>query len=573
MSNKQEAYKERQRRRKARQKQNYYWQFTLQPGDVGFNRQVNRVMRERGLFYNDLLKTNCNGEPFAHTETAAFLAGPETPINRLLVIHRTGSGKTFAMIHILDSYFSDPRAKVVIFPNQQVVRNFYEKIKRTPNTYSNFVEARAQQARRANTMVYFRDTLAMTGELSKKGQLNELASPLRSITYSQAGGRNVFPRNGGRPVLPIFRIGYTGNNPFDNKIILMDEVHNLIKPPKGTDKQLATRLQRLREALFTAKGSVIVGLTATPFISDEKDGTDLLTMIKGREYAGSPTNEGFISYFNTLPTSIYPQVKPGPNLINVGYVDIEGENWKKYKRKEKERGKLSSNPDMRKMQLFRLMNYCNMAGYYTQGRSADFRRRLKQDVRSYATKLAYLVDECLNPRKKLQKCAILIDRRLGLTALESVVKVMDPKNTGKWAFVNRPNTEKERLENKTLELFNSKENIKGQKIRCLVLDAESFGEGIDLLGVRYFYLANPAPDYKTYKQWEGRVLRACGYTDLPTFQRNVTMEIVIGRGPEGSAETADQILYKEMKKETNEMEQAMQRIFGKNASDKVVLGL
>ena len=294
--------KQKRTAKKRRANYRYFYREKDKPGNKGFNRLTTNIMRERGLFIGDRLTTDCRSKrPFAHTQTAAWLAGPETPINRLLVIHRTGSGKTFAMIHILDLYFSDPRAKIVVFPNRELVRNFYEKMYKTPTRYTTFVEARSQAKKIANTYNYFKSTLGMEGELHKRGLFGELAAPLRPMSYSLAGGRQVFPTHGGKPDNPIFKIDYDGKNPFDNKIILMDEVHNLIRPPPGVDKRMLKRLKRMRDALYSAKGSIIVGLTATPFVKDETDGKELLRMIKGNEYKDAPTNQGFVSYFNTLP--------------------------------------------------------------------------------------------------------------------------------------------------------------------------------------------------------------------------------------------------------------------------------
>lgn len=558
--------------RKRKKQIRYAFNWTKRPGDYGFNKEVTAMMRERGLFIGDRLKTVCDSTqtPFAHTISAAWLAGPETPIDRLLVVHRTGSGKTSIMIHTLDLYFSDPRPKVIVFPNSEITRNFYDKLKNSTNQYSAFVQQRSDNTRHANTMNYFRSTLGMEGELTKRGRPGELSAPLRSITYSIAGGRQVFPKGGGRPVLPLFRIDWDGRNPFDNKIIIMDEIHNLIRPPKNTDAQLRTRLGRMREALYKAQGSVIVGLTATPFVKTEQDGHDLLKMIKGRENANTPTNEGFISYFNILPPSIYPKMLPKPMILNLTRIQMEPPNLKKYLEKAKARGKLSSDPDKRADQLFRLMNYCNMAGYYTQAYYSDFKKKLRSEPDKYATKLDYIAKQCMSHNKK---CAVLIHRRLGYSAFEEVVKGLDPENTHRWEFMGKPKTEKERRENKILEAFNADDNIRGEKIRCLVLDAETYGEGIDLLGVRHFYMANPAPSYASYKQWEGRVLRACGYSNLYPSERNVTIEMFLAKTEDPRNATADMLTFDIMRQETLKMEKAMKDVFGSVASDRIILGL
>lgn len=550
----------------------YSSKWTLRPGDRGFNAQATRIMRQRGLYYGDRLKTTCSkGDakaPFAHTLTAAWMAGPETPMDRLLVIHRTGSGKTMAMIHILDLYFSDPRAKVVVFPNNELVNNFYSKLKDERTQYSAFVETRASDTRHANTMKYFRETLGMEGELHKRGNVGELASPIRPMTYSRAGGRTVFPKGGGAPTLPMFKIGYEGRNPFDNKIIVCDEIHNLIRPSISTDKRLLTRLETMRKAIYTARNSVIVGLTATPFVKTKDDGIALLKMIKGREYANSPTNEGFVSYFNTLPTTIYPKVYPGTNAMNVVQIQMEPINLKKYLQKTKERN-MSKDPDKKRAQLFSLMNYCNMAGYYTQASKGEFKKRLQHDSLNYATKLHEIA---LDAFKVKEKTAILIHRRLGFNALKQVMIGLDPKNNNRYAFMGKPKTKREEKDNPILKEFNSSDNKRGDKIRILVLDSETFNEGVDLLGVRYFFLANPAATYSMYKQAVGRVLRACGYSNLSASERNVEISMYIASTGDKDKKTTDEILFEQMREETIKREKDMKDIFGTIATDRIVLG-
>jgi hypothetical protein len=62
------------------------------------------------------------------------------------------------------------------------------------------------------------------------------------------------PRN------PLFKILWDGVNPFSNKIVLMDEVHNLVAPAPHLLKNVHCRraLQRLRHLLASATNCVVV---------------------------------------------------------------------------------------------------------------------------------------------------------------------------------------------------------------------------------------------------------------------------------------------------------------------------
>lgn len=578
------------------------------PGQYGFNSAIAKVMFQRGIYMGrkfpyprGRLQTECgspDGVGFAQHETAAWLVGPDTPINRLLVIHRTGSGKTNVMIKILEKYFSDPRPKVVIFPNSELVANFYGKFYKTKTVYSDFARYTAKRDNKAFTLDYFKGKMAMDGELHRRNRSPEdLAAPVRPIQYSIAGGSQVL---GKTPKLSIFRAEYSGVNPYDNKIVLMDEVHNLVHPPPGSDRRLAKKLQRLRDALYSAKNCVIVGLTATPLVQGESDGDELIRMIKGAEYANTPTNEGFISYFNALPSSIYPVPLPGPEAIETVRVPMSPELFKKYQSKANESGitgsangapqkplKSSAGPPGRPRppngnnrkeaknradKLLGLMNYCATSGYYTQAYRADFRNELKTKTAMVAPKLDVLVNDAL---KFKHKCAILIHRSVGFDALKYIIK--SRPGGDKFAFMGKPKSKKEQEHNPILDEFNDKKtNGRGEKIKCLVLDAKFYGEGIDLIGVRKLFIAHPAPNYAAYKQWVGRVFRACAYTYLPKSERNVSVAMYISKIPPSlqsspGEKTADEIMLQDLLDETRSMEQAIKKKFGEPASDRAAL--
>lgn len=544
--------------------------FTKRPGSRGFNKHITAIMRKNRFYEGARLKTTC-GIPFAHRMTAAWLVGPQTPIDRLLVIHRTGSGKTFTMIDMLELYFTDPRPKVVIFPDEALVRNFYSKLKTTKTQYSEYFDMhKPRNLSQAAEMEAFRETLAMTGQLHLRGQKGHLFAPVRPMRYTVAGGRTVFPKNG-PPEAAIFKIPMVSNNPFDNKIVLMDEVHNLVHPDPTFDARRRKALDRLKTALFSAENSVIVGLTATPFVDSRADGEELLKIIKGKKYSHAPTNEGFVSYFNSLPTSIYPRVDPNPSAYNVVHVRLEGANEKKYLEKLRE-SPLANNKEGNKRwkkNAKRLIGYCNMAGYYQQAGDPRFLRFLRTDPKSYATKFyAMAVDILQNPRKNRTKVAVMIDRRLGMKGLLHVLINMAEEHDKPRIAAAYGNDKKAQ---QVIDAFNSPQNKRGEVMRVLLVDTDGFGEGIDLLGVRNFYLAHPPDSYAALKQWTGRVLRACAYNSYRPSEREVEMSMFVSVLSDPKKKTADELMRDVVREETKEMEKNMREVFGRVASDYYVL--
>jgi hypothetical protein len=73
-----------------------------------------------------------------YQEVVAYMARPEAyPNPRMLIVHRTGAGKTGTIIQVANSYFSDRRPKLVLFPSTAVCRNFYRELRNPhfPNRY------------------------------------------------------------------------------------------------------------------------------------------------------------------------------------------------------------------------------------------------------------------------------------------------------------------------------------------------------------------------------------------------------------------------------------------------------
>ena len=68
-----------------------------------------------------------------------------------------------------------------------------------------------------------------------------------------------------------------------NKIVLMDEVQNLLQPSPEIQKskQRVLMLDKLKCMLATATNCVLVGFTATPLSDRADDARSLLDIIKG----------------------------------------------------------------------------------------------------------------------------------------------------------------------------------------------------------------------------------------------------------------------------------------------------
>ena len=79
-----------------------------QPGEEGFNNYAAQIMKDVHVIPDSKDKVKCTGEGEFYLQpyqrTVQFLFSPKTPVNRLLVMHRTGSGKTISMLNILNNF-------------------------------------------------------------------------------------------------------------------------------------------------------------------------------------------------------------------------------------------------------------------------------------------------------------------------------------------------------------------------------------------------------------------------------------------------------------------------------------
>eukprot|EP00933_Yihiella_yeosuensis_P080658 TRINITY_DN9411_c1_g2_i1.p1 TRINITY_DN9411_c1_g2~~TRINITY_DN9411_c1_g2_i1.p1 ORF type:complete len:1223 (-),score=345.33 TRINITY_DN9411_c1_g2_i1:175-3843(-) len=577
------------------------WAGSPAVGSPGFNDFAASVMKKAGLASEPLraeLDTKSPCPPMQpHQEAAVFMLHPKSPITRMLVDHPTGSGKTREMIQILANYFDDPRPKVPIFPKEPVCRNFYAELLRWPSQYRDYFSClkpqlasiasgeRCWQVRRQHLwnlskldekmmqelVQEIRDVLEMKG-CFYKGKMREKyrenfqkrfpgeplpAAPLRALRYTSAGGSHAGLREDGLPMSSLFKICFDrkGGNVYSNKVVIMDEVHNLVRKQTMYEKQLG----RLRELLSTAKGSVLAGFTGTPILSEKTEGYQLLDIIKGSAaLAASLNNEGFLSSFPMRPPPLFPVALPAglPDCVLtpkmrlqfVRKVNLAGENLQKYDLK---RGK--GLPEKR------LRAYCNLSVYFGslhKGKNSS-RDRILADFQNCAPKLSLIAEDVASePTKAL----VLIERRSGLEALLAHLQELSTRSFGgKFGVATM----------EELADFNSPENLRGEKYRVLVADAMQCSEGVSFFGVRRVMLADVPANPSAFVQSVGRAVRMYGHQGLPAEEQTVTTTLYCAgfpswmRSPLGAWAYRAQKRHKDAKEaesKTRKLLRALQRV-------------
>lgn len=276
---------------------------------------VSRNESELSLTPNQRFEANCM---YAYQKFVNFMIHPETSIDRFLLVHRAGAGKTLSMVRIVDNYFFDDRPTLLLFPNNKVLTGFFETLLNFPNSYREYIRA------------HFKNPSFGMKDFGKNRE--ELVSLLKSRDKEDIQGVET-------PVSPLFATTYHAaakksyidkhlRGGFDNTIIIMDEIHNLFVPHKLVSNPRSIKiLQNMaNKRLFESKNSVIVGATATPFSENDPEEikekykitslTNLMRMMIGKKLWSSRHVQknydvGIVSYFQDLPVTIFPRVDPG----------------------------------------------------------------------------------------------------------------------------------------------------------------------------------------------------------------------------------------------------------------------
>jgi len=519
-------------------------------GSSGFNRFAARIMWNAGIG-KPKKKASAEGDCPSmqpHQEAVAFLLHPQSPISRLLVDHPTGSGKTREMIKVLDNYYLDPRPKVPIFPKEPVCRNFYVELLRWPSRYRDFFAClRPQDASRACGHDDWRSCRSQLWDLREipGNELKELcsnlravlemkgwfymgrmrrsrreafrsrfpdeeapAAPLRALRYTSAGGRHADLRPDGWPVSALLKVAFNrqrdGGNAYSNKVVIMDEVHNLVR----SQTQYAEQLAKLRSLLSGASGTVLAGFTGTPILNKAMEGRQLLDIIKG---ASAPRGDaGFLSSFPMRPAGLFPTSLPRgvpdalltPNLRRqfVRKVILLAEPLKRYDAKRQK-----GLPERR------LRAYCNLCvhfGSLHDGKNGS-KARVLANMEACAPKLYAIATDVVDHE---EKALVLVARNSGLLALLEHLK--ERAATAEKPFHVATIDE--------LAEFNSPGNLRGELFRVLVADAAQCSEGVSFFAVRRLHLADVPVTPSALVQSVGRAIRMYGHKGLLEHEQTVT---------------------------------------------------
>jgi superfamily II DNA or RNA helicase len=502
--------------------------------DDGFR---NYVMKNVVKNVNDETDTNAcdNTDLKPHQQMVKELLSKSSPVRRLLVHHRVGSGKTRTAIEILNSYYDDPRTKIVICPSEPLCQQFLKVLfEDTKNKYKDWANTFSSEdpykgynlgtkhkegyppAKRTsfenelNHVIYFEKSKENLFSQFLPGPL--IVLPIYKVEYilEQTNIKTYQKDTKELEMTPHFRHGMLHNNPMSGKIVIFDEFHTLFEPTTHvrtmfngdtTIKQIDFKM--LKDSIQTMKGSVLAAFSATP--PDFNNTNDLCRVLTGYDTKTTTLKDldGYVHYYNGNG-GVFPQVDPIDNLQNV--VNITSEQLDT---------QICEVPDSR-IKLHKYTEaYRNITCPLYKLYDDHIRNKILDNLERYAPKISKMMIDLEKYKTKGENILILCSEKTGLNV---VVNLFQQK---KYQYIRiSPNFSNIYSEEKVQKMKSYTHAIRRWNLECsksmdknpiqiIIIDTEKLAEGLNVIGVSVILGLSSYKNAESMEQAFGRADRMC----------------------------------------------------------------
>ena len=246
---------------------------------------------------NELRNRMCASSEFTLQPTQKFLRrvmSPDSPTRSVLMVHGTGVGKTCTAIQIAEEYIMRPEfqdKKVMVVASRAVQENFRTQIFDMTRVHlddkSNTLSSKQCTGRR------YLDMLLRIEAEPKNWANPEIVDRLETISdriiseFYEFSAYNSFGAMLNRKLTGTAKDideGWIHDN-FDNRLLIIDEAHNIRAKDETTNKEISTGLERL---VKIANGMVLVLLTATPMFDSYEEIIFYMNLFLWNERKQSP---------------------------------------------------------------------------------------------------------------------------------------------------------------------------------------------------------------------------------------------------------------------------------------------
>lgn len=461
-----------------------------------------------------------------HQKAIQNFIHPNTIYNSILLYHKTGTGKTCSAISIAEN-FKNIFDKIYVISSESISNSFKDELIGFDKPKCAMDEYITSEERDKNDY---------------KSAKKKVKQKYEFITY-QVLVHKVFGYKGTGFKEPTLK-------KVDNSVIIVDEAHNLyIEPEEGEKKPI----DALITLLWRSKNVKLVLATATPMQNTAQEIISYINLLHLNDKRIAVTevyNESKIKFEKDKITNKTEKFIKESLKGYVSFVDhdkktfakrkdhevvcvMKDEQLKGYKESLKEDTGFRSKSKQTSLLVF--------PENYTNKKTEWF-----NDLKRYSIKYYKLLKKI----KKQDGTIFIYTRFVENSGLNILNKILS-HNGYKTALITGNFDNKAK---KQLEIFNSKENINGSKIKIL-LGSDTLKEGVTLKNVRNVHILHPHENLNRTEQIIGRAIRHCSHIDLPEKDRLVNVYMYYAIPEEADIESTDQIIHEIALKKQTEIDQ------------------
>ena len=531
---------------------------------------------------------------------------PDSPVRNLLMVHGTGAGKTCSAIQIAEEYIVRPEfqdKRVLVLAGPSIQENFKSQI---------FDVSRIDA-----------DNTVLSQQCTGRKYLEMLErSSDHTMRNTDKASRNRIAAQASRIISEFYEFqGYDGfaniveaskskgdkwiHDTFDNRLIIVDEAHNL----KETTETTATKLAgiALERVIKTATGITLVLLTATPMFdkfeeivyyfnlflwNDRKLDTkknirpsDIFTesgnFKEGREQEFRRWCQDYVSFMKGENPFTFPFRLPPPDDILAEIdreTDVDGKKIKEPRKylkltksyvhpiQEAAIRKLTSSETLLSDESPTICVFPEKGGFHGTfdklGDQLSYRENIPtflapSQVAKYSSKFA-LATRIIGESKGVvfvysnlvmagaQLFAMCLEEHgyesaLGRRLLKKTSDEVPRGSKGKYVLFTSDISESDIR--KSLVRVRTADNIDGSDIK-VVIASPKVSEGVDFRYIRQIHVLDPWYNMSRIEQVLGRGMRTCSHSALSFAQQNCTVYLHVCRYPKSKQETFDEYVYR-----------------------------
>jgi hypothetical protein len=250
--------------------------------DLNFNHKIYRKKEfQKNKYaklenqYDDIAHNKCNTNSFLLTENQRFLKNfisPNTPYNSILLYHSVGTGKTCTAISIAEQFSKVFNKKHLVLVSPNIKDNFRKQIFDVSKlVISQDREFKSAQCTGTKYVNLIQDIYTLTQDaIEKKAKklvnnryefkgYMELSNDY-DRDYNKVFGKETIKKEKKNQLFDMVL-----NEKYSNRVIIIDEVHNLRSLNTDNEKVLPAKLEHI---LRVAENVKLILLTATPMFND-----------------------------------------------------------------------------------------------------------------------------------------------------------------------------------------------------------------------------------------------------------------------------------------------------------------